>query len=182
LQQNYIPALWLSGRLFIELGNYERAEQALKRALEIDECHPDANFQFSFVEQHKGNVTGALQALDKALSHSSNPGFKLTIENRIAELKAAPISRFQADDERNLWSIAQRLCGDRSFATELHKSNRDKFVWISQDGSVGYYGLKDCFEESDLQLPEKSLAATVKATCGRFHQNSTITPEEVANN
>ena len=84
LHEDYVLAHWQSGRMFIEIGNYERAEQALKRAIEIDECHADANFRLSFIEQHKGNVTAALEALERALSKAQNPGFIQSVRNRIA--------------------------------------------------------------------------------------------------
>jgi tetratricopeptide (TPR) repeat protein len=169
LHDDYVLAHWQSGRMFIEIGNYESAEQALNRAIEIDECHADANFQLSFIEQHKGNVTAALEALERALSKAQNPGFIQSVRNRMQELQALSSSAY----ERNLWSIAKRLCGNPSLATVMHKLNREKFVWISQDGSVGYYGLKDGFDESDLQLPQDTDAEIVNGgiTCANFVSN-----------
>jgi tetratricopeptide (TPR) repeat protein len=181
LHDDYVLAHWQSGRMFIEIRDYERAEQALKRAIEIDECHADANFQLSFVEQYKGNVTAALEALERALSNAQSPGFIQSVRNRMQELQAIPSSA----NERNLWSIAERLCGNASLATALHKLNRERFVWISQDGSIGYYGLKDGFDESDLQLPQDADdAKPFKAgiTCAHVVSNFTTADEAFAKN
>ena len=109
--------------LFIKTGNYNKAEEDIRKMQLVSPNDPDSYYKLAYIQQKKGNSYAAWEQISFAINNMKNYSeeyFILNIEGNLVEL--SDLYLFRAQTQKEIGNNSG-LCNDLKIAFELIKNS-----------------------------------------------------------